>query len=408
MHNILISIFLLTLNIHVYFEKDTLAKKLACFVAEAQSSLDICFHQYYDDEVIDSTISAWQRGVKIRVITEYDYANYSGVQRLRDSGIMVIDEGYGANTRAHRMHNKFIVRDYRDADTSNNTTWVGSFNASGTWMADNAIVVKSYDFSKMFEAEFNQMWGDTDDTPYAGASRTGSNKIEVNDYHEVTVDGILLEAYFSPYNRIANIILDYINYRTLHELDFLMFTFTNYDIYNAMGQQFNNGIIVYGVLEGQQSYNRNAYEYFQSHGIPVVWDNFNSGNGTYLHDKILIIDDSIVLTGSYNFTMTADTSNDESFVIIHSPEIGQLYKDEFITRYEETGNIYAIREYSISSNASDVTSSVIPEDKFIKLFYKIKGFAFRPDGRIIHNPYIVKGMVIYRENKIWKKAIVVK
>ncbi len=407
MYNSFLFLILLSSNITVYFESDTLAKKLSYFISGAQQSLDICFHQYYDEEVIDSTLSAWERGVKIRVITEYDYSDYYGIQRLKDAGIPVIDEGYGANTTAHRMHNKFIIRDYRDDDTTNNSVWVGSFNASGYVHADNAVYISNFALSEIFEAEFNQMWGDTDDTPNPAYARTGSNKYDQCPSHEVYVDGIKIEAYFSPYNRISNILLDYINYNTSEELDFLMFTFTNYDIYNAIGQQFNNGIIVYGVLEGQQDYNRNAYDYFQVHGIPVVWDNFNSGNGTYLHDKILIIDDSIVFTGSYNFTLSADTSNDESIIIIHSPEIASLYKNEFIERYEETGHIYHIDEHSFSARP-DRATLIIRQSKFVKLYREHHGFVFRPDGRIIHNPHTAYGPVIYKENGIWKKAIVVK
>ena len=406
-----IAIFLLasTPNIQVYFQSDTLCKKLARFVEEAQSSLDICCHQYYDEEVVDSTLSAWQRGVKIRIITEYDYSDYYGIQRLKDAGIPVIDEGYGANTVAHRMHNKFIIRDYRDADTANDITWVGSFNASGTTMADNVLVIKSHALSHIFEVEFNQMWGDTDDTPNPAYSRTGSNKYDQNAYHEVSVDGIDISAYFSPYNRISNLVLDLIN-QTTYEMDFLMFTFTNYSIYDAMGIRYSDGIIVYGVLEGQQDYNRSAYDYFQAHNIPVYYDNFNSGNGTYLHDKILIIDDSIVLTGSYNFTLSADTSNDESVLVVHSPEIANIYKTEFINRYNETGHIYDVHEFAHHSKLFSTHSHVIlmNEKSFSEFYQKHHSFVFRVDGRIIHNPHIFKGIALYRENGIWKRVLVIK
>lgn len=409
MYNLFLSLFLLTPNIQVYFEKDTLSKKLAYFVGGAQSSLDICFHQYYEDEVIDSTLSAWNRGIKIRIISEYDYRDSSGIQRLIQANIPVIYENIGANTSEHRMHNKFIIRDYRDADTSNNITWIGSFNASGTWQADNAVVIKNYEISKIFETEFNQMWGDSSDTPNVAYARTGTNKYDQNTYHSTTVDGILIEAYFSPYNRIANLLLDYINYHVTNELNFLMFTFTNYYIYDAIGQLYSAGKIVYGVLEGQQPYNRDAYEYFQAHGVPVVWDNFNSGNGTYLHHKVLIIDDSIVFTGSYNFTLSADTFNDESIIIIHSPQIASLYKDEFITRYEETGNVYEILEneqWTLTRTSNQVI--FLTRSDLINLFEQLNGFVFHANGRIIHNPYSTRGLVIYKKDKVWKKAIVTK
>ncbi len=186
-----------------------------------------------------------------------------------------------------------------------------------------------------------------------------------------------------------------------------MFTFTNYSIYDAMGTRYNNGVKVFGVLEGQQDYNRSAYDYFQAHNIPVYYDNFNSGNGSYLHDKVLIIDDSIVLTGSYNYTLAADTSNDESFVIVHSPEIASLYKNEFIQRYNETGHTYDIRESRkaiITKNATDLLNT----REFLSIYKKHKGFVFRLDGRIIHNPYTFKGIALYKDKKVWKRALITK
>ena len=402
-----IIVFAVHPDIQVYFQSDTLSKKLSYFIGEAQSSLDICFHQFYDEEVVDSTLSAWQRGVKIRVMTEYDYSDYYGVQRLKDAGIPVIDEGYGANTTAHRMHNKFIVRDYRDNDTTNDILWMGSFNASGTTMADNVMVIKSAALSHIFEVEFNQMWGDTDDTPNPAYSRTGSNKYDQNSYHEVIVDNISISAYFSPYNRISNFVLDLINQST-HEIDFLMFTFTNYSIYDAMGTKHTYGIYVYGVLEGQQDYNRSAYDYFQAHNIPVYYDNFNSGNGTYLHDKIMIIDDSIVLTGSYNFTHSADTSNDESVLIVHSPEIANLYKTEFIKRYNETGHIYDVNEFSPFKHSPNLKTVCMNQKDFITFFRQHRGFVFHTDGRIIHNPNLFRGIALFKEKGTWEKVLVIK
>jgi phosphatidylserine/phosphatidylglycerophosphate/cardiolipin synthase-like enzyme len=48
-----------------------------------------------------------------------------------------------------------------------------------------------------------------------------------------------------------------------------------------------------------------------------------------MHHKVIIIDDQIVVTGSYNFSQSAKTRNDENTLIIHSPEIAEIYKQEF-------------------------------------------------------------------------------
>ena len=393
-----------TPNIQVYFEEDTLSKKLAYFISNAQYSLDICFHQFYDYEVIDSTLSAWNRGVKVRVITEHDYINYNGTQELEDAGIPVIDEGIGGNSTDHRMHNKFIIRDFRDQDTTNNAVWVGSFNASGFTHADNAILVKSYALSRIFEAEFNQMWGDTGDTPNGVYALTGSNKHDECPFHQVNVDGTLLEAYFSPYNRIQNHILDYINLAQ-SEIDFLMFTFTNYAIYDAMGMRFmNDSVMVYGVLDYdlEHDWNRDAYNYFNQHNIPVVWDNYDSGHGSLLHDKVMIVDDSIVFMGSYNFTLRADTSNDESCVIIHSPEIATLYKNEFTKLYYEEVNEQS--PHNLCRNKPVILKS----NDLLRLLQHKSFTILRPDGSIIHNLYNIKGVVFLKSDKTWQKLLIIR
>ncbi len=60
-------------------------------------------------------------------------------------------------------------------------------------------------------------------------------------------------------------------------------------------------------------------------GIDVRLD----GNPYSMHHKALVIDDQIVITGSYNFSNSAKTRNDENTLVMHNPEITALYKEEF-------------------------------------------------------------------------------
>ena len=48
-----------------------------------------------------------------------------------------------------------------------------------------------------------------------------------------------------------------------------------------------------------------------------------------MHHKVIIIDQKVVITGSYNFTESTETVNDENVVIIFSPEIAKKYLEEF-------------------------------------------------------------------------------
>ena len=54
-----------------------------------------------------------------------------------------------------------------------------------------------------------------------------------------------------------------------------------------------------------------------------------------MHHKVIIIDDSTVILGSYNFTASADERNDENLLIIHDPEVAALFVEEFGRVYEQ-------------------------------------------------------------------------
>ncbi|MBT7074503.1 MAG: hypothetical protein HN922_06305 [Anaerolineae bacterium] len=52
------------------------------------------------------------------------------------------------------------------------------------------------------------------------------------------------------------------------------------------------------------------------------------GNGSFLHHKVIVIDDRIVITGSLNFSDNATESNDENILIVDNAEIAALYIQE--------------------------------------------------------------------------------
>ena len=59
-------------------------------------------------------------------------------------------------------------------------------------------------------------------------------------------------------------------------------------------------------------------------GIDVLLD----GNPKSMHHKVIIIDDEIVVTGSYNFSKSAKTRNDENTLILFDREIAGEFENE--------------------------------------------------------------------------------
>ena len=106
----------------------------------------------------------------------------------------------------------------------------------------------------------------------------------------------------------------------------MMFTFTSKDIAMALFRAKKRGVDVRVILEEFQAYNRwSVYKILKDNGIPVILDK----NPGVFHHKVLIIDGKYTLTGSFNYTHSAQKYNDENFLIITSPVISKVFEKKF-------------------------------------------------------------------------------
>ena len=109
----------------------------------------------------------------------------------------------------------------------------------------------------------------------------------------------------------------------------MAFTYTDKRLSDAMIAEAQAGIMVQGVIE-----NRGAS---QGALVPLACAKLSvetDGNKYTMHHKTIIIDDSTVITGSFNFTATADNANDDNILIINNaPTVASLYLQEFARVY---------------------------------------------------------------------------
>lgn len=132
-------------------------------------------------------------------------------------------------------------------------------------------------------------------------------------------------AYFSP----GLDCLDAINReirRAKSSLDVCVFTISDNRISDELIEAWNRGVKVRIITDDDKQYDKGS-DIFQlkSRQIPLVTDS----TPDHMHHKFMIADKTIVICGSYNWTRSAATRNNEDIVVLENPVIVHSFVDEF-------------------------------------------------------------------------------
>jgi len=161
--------------------------------------------------------------------------------------------------------------------------------------------------------------------------RFGTGKSSATPFPRVRVGGAPVEVYFSPEDGVAQYVLQRLA-AAKKSIHFMAFSYTANTIADAMIAKVKAGLTVRGVFESQNAGGTGAaFNRLKQGGVDVLED----GNCYILHHKVIIIDERTVITGSYNFTNSAERDNDENLVIVDDPILAQAYLDEFARVYAQ-------------------------------------------------------------------------
>jgi phosphatidylserine/phosphatidylglycerophosphate/cardiolipin synthase-like enzyme len=287
---------------------------LADAIDQARISVDMAIYDLNLWSVRDALIDAQRRGVEVRVVTESENTDEQEIQDLKDTGIPVLGDRHEG-----LMHDKFMIIDRSEV-------WTGSMNLTtgGAYLDNNNLIrLHSTELAEYYTLEFEQMFVD---------DHFGSEKTSQTPDPMVTINGSQVEVYFSPEDGTLAHILAAV--RSAREsISFLAYSFTSDALSEALIERANAGVKVQGVFDKDQYHANYGTEYdnLSSAGIDVQLD----GNPRLMHDKVIIIDNQVVITGSYNFSDNAENNNDENTLIIYNPEIAKLYNTEFALLFSE-------------------------------------------------------------------------
>ncbi|HJS19763.1 MAG TPA: phospholipase D-like domain-containing protein [Anaerolineales bacterium] len=283
-------------------------------IKAAQTSIHIASFEFDLTPVAEALVAARRRGVDVRWVTDDEHGLEADEEPDRGQFALLTDAGVEvrSDSRSALMHNKFWIFDGQ-------TVWTGSTNIteSGVFKQDNnTIVIQSPELAAIYEMEFNEMWN----------GEFGPRSTSQIEQQTIVVNGSAVQVVFTSEDpAIEQFILPVVRSAT-QSIRFLTFSFTDFPLAEAMLQRAGNGVDVAGVFEKVGS-DTDAAELRTLYcaQIPVRTD----GNSGFMHNKVIVVDDRYVITGSLNFSTNAEESNDENVIIIDNPDIAKLYLQDF-------------------------------------------------------------------------------
>lgn len=130
-----------------------------------------------------------------------------------------------------------------------------------------------------------------------------------------------IRVYFTPGDSAEMAIVDQL-VKAKESILVQAYSFTNPAIASALADARSRGVSVVILLDkSHRTQKYSAADYTVNAGINTFIDDRHA----IAHNKIMIIDGHVVITGSYNFTRAAEKSNAENLVIIESGSVAEKY-----------------------------------------------------------------------------------
>jgi len=281
----------------IYFcPRDDCSQKLSKLILNAKERVHCAFFDLDLDEVINA-LNQKSKKIDVKVVVDKD--NYEIVEDL---------DFVNPDTRSAFMHNKFCVIDNKIMTGSFNPTINGAEKNN-----NNFILIQSSILAKNYEDEFKELWNGE----FGRGNQVQNPVVYLNETR--------IENYFCPEDLCSEKIKKVLE-KAEDSIYLLVFSFTHDGIANKIVIKMHEGISVKGVFEKRGAGSEySKFKLFEYQEADVRKDN----NSYVMHHKIFIIDNSTVITGSFNPSSNADKRNDENILIIYDKEVASKYLEEF-------------------------------------------------------------------------------
>lgn len=135
-----------------------------------------------------------------------------------------------------------------------------------------------------------------------------------------------VEVYFSPKGGCTETVVREIG-RARKSILVQAYSFTSPAIAKALVEAKRRGLEVVIILDKSQRTEKYSAADFVAHAdIPTFIDTKHA----IAHNKVIVIDGAIVLTGSFNFTTAAEEHNAENLLVLREADLAQRYRENWM------------------------------------------------------------------------------
>lgn len=168
------------------------------------------------------------------------------------------------------------------------------------------------------------------------------------------------EVYFSLYDNPQKEIIKNIN-QAQASINIAMYIFTDKEIALPLVKARERGVKVRLYLDKDQV----DYKYSQSRFLVQKGIKTRISTNNYImHNKFAIIDNRLLLTGSYNWTFSANNRNDENLMVLDDPEIIEIFQNQFVNLWTNKFSLERTRQLYQIAKADFLPTSSPPVKTF--------------------------------------------
>ena len=307
--------------------------ELALLISKATQTIDVAMYSNASTVIREALKTAATKGVRVRYIAD------NGAQNSIFADTAALGFKFIKKPTTDLMHNKFFIIDAGDVQKS----WVvtGAMNLTTNQIFtdhNNMIWIQDQGLARTYTVEFEEMWGSKTAIPDLTKGKFGDKKI-VNTPQNLTLgNGKKVDVFFSPSDDASKAIATAIGTAN-NDVEIALLILTYFDLGTALNNARIRGADVRGLIHNDTAGASSQINFLQRGGAKIKL--FPSGSDIF-HHKYCIIDgkkadsNPILITGSHNWTNTAETRNDENTLLIYDAAIANLYLQEFEARWKTT------------------------------------------------------------------------